>query len=243
MMMMCSTITKPVDFLLLGDSHAGAIGKAATRRGLAFVGGPLGSGRDFTADCCDFTGEGCRFHRDEVESLVAGFLAEIGTPSLYTLRVPLVATFGLCCHVYAAWENWLGFQDQAGQFPPDFLESQFFAEVIAEMARGALGFYTGLQARGVAVYAVLPPQRVPEIADPRVFFAAQAALITALERAKIPIIDVRARACAPDGRQSAPYCEPQDPLHGSEAFGDLILDALAPILAARVSAPAHSREQ
>lgn len=242
MTMMCSTITKPVDFLLLGDSHAGAIGKAATRRGLAVVGGPLGSGRDFTADFCDMTPEGCRFHRDEAEALVAGFLAEIGVPSLYALKVPLVSTFGLCCHVYAAWENWLAYQDQTGNFPAGFLESRFFAEVIAEMAKGALGFYRGLQARGVTVYAVLPPQRVPDIADPRVFFAAQAALIAALTGAKIPIIDVRARACTSDGVQQELYCEPFDPLHGSEAFGGLILDALAPILSAPPSASAHSPE-
>jgi len=240
--MTCSTITKPVDFLLLGDSHAGAIGKAATRRGLAVVGGPLGSGRDFTGDFCDVTPDGCHFHRDEAEGLVAGFLAEIGVPSLYVLKVPLVSTFGLCCHVYAAWENWLPFQDQAGSFPPGFLDSRFFADVIAEMAKGALGFYTGLHARGVAVYAVLPPQRVPDIADPRVFFAAQTALIAALTVAKIPIIDVRAEACDPDGVQQALYCEPRDPLHGSEAFGGLILDALAPILSAPPSASAHSRE-
>lgn len=239
---MCSTITKPVDFLLLGDSHAGAIGKAATRRGLGVIGGPLGSGRDFTADFCDFTPDGCRFHRDEAEALVAGFLAEIRVPSLYGLKVPLISTFGLCCHVYAAWENWLAYQDQAGNFPPGFLEGSFFAEVIGEMARGALGFYTGLQARGVAVYAVLPPQRVPDIADPRVFFATQTALIAALTGAKIPIIDVRAEACTPDGVQQPLYCEPHDPLHGSEAFGGLILDALAPILSAPPNASAHSLE-
>ena len=241
-MMMCSTITKPADFLLLGDSHAGAIGKAATRRGLAVIGGPLGSGRDFTGNFCDFTPEGCRFHRDEAEALVAGFLAEIGLPSLYALRMPLVSTFGLCCHVYAAWENWLPYQDAVGNFPPGFLESRFFAEVIGDMAKGALGFYTGLQARGVAIYAVLPPQRVPDIADPRVFFAAQTALIAALTGAKIPIIDVRTEACDPDGVQRALYCEPRDPLHGSEAFGGLILDALAPILSAPLSASAHSQE-
>ena len=54
----CSTTTPPARFLLLGDSHAGCVGRAAQTAELPFVGGPLGSGRDFLAPFFDTDGTG-----------------------------------------------------------------------------------------------------------------------------------------------------------------------------------------
>lgn len=68
-----STTTGRARFLLLGDSHAGAVGRAARAAGLPFAGGPTGSGRDFLGPFFDPRGaDDITFRDAEAERLYRG---------------------------------------------------------------------------------------------------------------------------------------------------------------------------
>jgi hypothetical protein len=215
----CSTTT--ARFLLLGDSHAGPIGRAATAAGIPCVGGPMGAGRDFTAGFYDPAAG--TFHEPEPERYHREFLAELGVAGLRDLGTPLVSTFGLSAHFYATTENWHLHRRRDGGFLPGFLGSALFDAIVAAMARGALDFHAHAVDLGLRVLAVLPPQRVPAMADPQVFAAAQDTLAAALTARGVEIVDVRARVTDAHGRQRPEFCEPDDPIHGNLAFGRIVL--------------------
>ncbi|MFE2139501.1 hypothetical protein ACFW9X_41060 [Streptomyces sp. NPDC059466] len=109
-----STTTATARFLLLGDSHAGPLGRAARAAGLPFLGGPIGAGREFNADFFDLRGGDVVFRKEEAERLYRAFLEELGVPGLDRLTIPLVATFGLSAHTLATTENWRVYRDRGG---------------------------------------------------------------------------------------------------------------------------------
>ncbi|BCJ65761.1 hypothetical protein [Polymorphospora rubra] len=223
-----STTTTPARFLLVGDSHAGPIGRAAKAAGLPFVGGPIGSGRDFNADFFDVRDDRLVFRDAEVDKLYRGFLADLRVDDIGQLTVPLVSTFGLSAHFFATTENWHIYRTGDGGFPAGFLSSRLFDDIVCAMARDALVFYRHAVDLGLRVLAVMPPQRVPGMADPAVFMAAQETVRRALVERGVEIVDLRARVTDATGRQRAALCEPDDPIHGNLAFGRLIVaDLLA----------------
>jgi len=223
-----TTTARPIAarFLLLGDSHAGPIGRAAAETGLPFVGGPMGAARDFTAEFFDLPGGAVAFRAAEPQRLYEGFLADLGVAGLRDLRIPLVATFGFGVHFYATAENWWIYREPDGGFPPGFLTSALFDAIVLAMARDAVAFYRHAVELGLRVLAVLPPQRVPGQSDPAVFRAAQESLARALSGFGVELVDLRARAVDETGWQRPELCEPDDPIHGSLAFGRLIVAEL-----------------
>ena len=223
-----STITTPARFLLLGDSHAGPIGRAAKAGGVPFVGGPIGSGRDFNAGFFDVRDDGLVFRDAKVDGLYRGFLADLAVTDVDQLTIPLVSTFGLSAHFFAITENWHVYRDGDGRFLPGFLASRLFDDIVCAMARDALAFYRHTVDLGLRVLAVMPPQRVPGMSDPMVFMAAQETIRRALVVLGVEIVDLRARVTDATGQQRAAFCEPHDPIHGNLAFGRLIVaDLLA----------------
>ncbi|MEV7320213.1 hypothetical protein [Streptomyces sp. NPDC093970] len=222
-----STTTTPARFLLLGDSHAGPIGRAAKQAGIAFHGGPIGAGREFTAEFFDVRGADLVFRKPEADRYYRLFLDELGISGLGGLTVPLVSTLGFSAHFVATRENWQIYRAR-GAFPPGFLGSGQFDDVVRAMTRGALDFYRLAHELGLRVLAVMPPQRVPEHSDPEVFSAAQDTIREALLGIGTEIVDLRARCTDGTGFQRPELCEANDTIHGNLAFGRMILaDLLA----------------
>ncbi|MFG2959027.1 hypothetical protein ACGF5O_35580 [Streptomyces sp. NPDC048291] len=222
-----TTLPGPARFLLLGDSHAGCVGKAARQAGLPFVGGPVGSGRDFLGPFLDDEGDGGPVFRDAAaRRLVQGFLAELGVTGFAGLGVPLVCTFGLSAHSVATRQNWDVHRDRHGAVPERFLRSGLFADLVRASVRGALAFYERTADLGLRVLAPLPPQRVPGLSDPSVFFAAQDVVGAELAARGVEIVDLRERVTDGSGRQRSVFCEPDDTIHGNLAFGRLVVAEL-----------------
>jgi hypothetical protein len=156
----------------MGDSHAGPVGRAARAAGIAFSGGPIGSGRDFNAGFFDLRGDDPVFRDPEIDALYRGFLGELGAAGLGELAVPLVLTFGLSVHFFATTENWQLYRTRTGAFAPGFVSGPLFSAIVRAMARDAIAFYRHARGLGLRVLAVLPPQRVPAMSDPEIFLAA-----------------------------------------------------------------------
>ncbi|MEW1777090.1 hypothetical protein [Streptomyces sp. NPDC086777] len=226
-----TTPPAPARFLLLGDSHAGCVGRAARQAQLPFVGGPVGSGRDFLGpflgtDSGD-GGDGDLVFRDAaVRRLVGEFLEQLGVSGFAGLGVPLVCTFGLSAHTVATRQNWDVHRDRHGAVPERFLHSGLFADLVRAGVRGALAFYGRTAALGLRVLAPMPPQRVPGMSDPAVFFAAQDIIGAELIRHGVELIDLRARVTDGTGHQRPVFCQPDDTIHGNLAFGRLVVAEL-----------------
>ncbi|WP_427924948.1 hypothetical protein [Streptomyces sp. cg40] len=223
-----STTTTPARFLLLGDSHAGCIGRAAQAAELSFVGGPLGSGRDFLGPFfdTDTDTDDLTFRQSETQRLYREFLDTLDVPALAALRVPLVCTFGLSAHTVATRQNWDLYRDRHGTVATTFLRSTLFADLIRATVRGALAFYDHAAALGLRVLAPLPPQRVPGMSDPDVFFAAQDIVVDELNSRGAELVDLRSRVTDATGVQRPAFCQPDDTIHGSLAFGRLVVSEL-----------------
>ncbi|MFD4509151.1 hypothetical protein [Streptomyces sp. NPDC058457] len=229
-----STTTPPVParFLLLGDSHAGCVGRAAQQAGLPFVGGPVGSGRDFLGpflaiDDRGGGGGGDLVFRDaETRRLVREFLDVLGVTGFAGLGVPLVCTFGLSAHTVATRQNWDIHRDRHGTVPERFLRSGLFGDLVRAGVRGALAFYDRTAALGLRVLALMPPQRVPGMSDPEVFFAAQDVVGAELAARGVELVDLRARVTDGAGRQRPAFCQADDTIHGNLAFGRLVVAEL-----------------
>jgi hypothetical protein len=221
-----STTTAPARFLLLGDSHAGPVGRAAQAANIPFQGGPIGAGREFTDDFFEPRDHDVVFRKPEADKYYRGFLAGLDVDGLGRLPVPLVSTFGLCAHYVATAENWEIYRVRGGGFAPGFLAGPLFDGIVRAMVRDALAFYRHTLGLGLRVLAVMPPQRVPEHSDPAVFMAAQNTIRSALHALGVEIVDLRARSTGADGFQRPELCEADDSIHGNLAFGRLILAEL-----------------
>ncbi|MEU2420799.1 hypothetical protein ABZ619_07095 [Streptomyces sp. NPDC007851] len=218
----------PARFLLLGDSHADCVGRAARQAGLPFVGGPVGSGRDFLGPFFDVgDGDGEPVLRDkQARRLVREFLDALEVTGLAGLEVPLVCTFGLSVHTVATRQNWDIHRDGHGTVPEGFLRSGLFADLVRAAVRGALAFYEHTAALGLRVLAPLPPQRVPGMSEAAVFLAAQTVIGAELAARGVEIVDLRARVTDGSGRQRPVFCQADDTIHGNLAFGRLVVAEL-----------------
>ncbi|MER6535768.1 hypothetical protein ABT215_18570 [Streptomyces sp900105755] len=221
------TTTAPARFLLLGDSHAGPIGRAAQQAGIPFQGGPIGAGREFTDSFFTYRDSTARrdvvFSSGEAEGHYRRFLTELGVDTLAALDIPLVATFGFCAHFVALRENWDHYRDHAGMVPPAFLAGSLFDTVVRAAIRDALAFYEHAVNLGLRVMAVMPPQRVPGQSDAVVFMAAQERIRLAVAELGVEVVDLRDRTTGADGLQRPALCEADDEIHGNLAFGRVIL--------------------
>lgn len=224
------TTTAPARFLLLGDSHAGPLGRAAQKAGIPFQGGPLGAGREFTDSF--FTtrhtpgGTDIVFHSAEAEDHYRRFLTALGVDTLAALGIPLVTTFGLCAHFVALRENWDLYRDRTGTVPPAFLTGPLCGAIVRAVVRDALAFLAHAVGLGLRVLAVMPPQRVPGQSDPAVFMAAQEHIRLAVTALGVKVVDLRHRTTGPDGLQRPELCEADDEIHGNLAFGRIVLAEL-----------------
>lgn len=216
----------PVRFLLLGDSHAGVIGRAAAAAGLPVCGGPIGAGRDFNAEFFDVRDDDIVFRDPEIDELYRGFRAELGVAGLGDIGIPLVCTFGLSAHFFATIENWHVYRVPGGGLAPGFLASRLFDDIVCAMARDALVFYRYACERGLRVLAVMPPQRVPTLSDPVVFMAAQDTIARALTAIGVEVVDLRERVVDDTGFQRLELSASDDAIHGNLAFGRIILAEL-----------------
>jgi hypothetical protein len=214
---------KPARFLLLGDSHAGPIGRAAKAAGIPFSGGPIGAGRDFNARFLDLRDGDLVFRKPEAQEHYRRFLDELGIAAFGELGVPLVSTFGFNVHTFATTENWSFYRLPDAEFAPGFLTSSLFDQIVRAMASDALAFYRHARGLDLRVLAVLPPQRVPTMSDPQVFLAAQDTIAATLAPLGVELVDLRARVTDQTGFQRRELCEADDPIHGNLAFGRLIL--------------------
>ncbi|AEW98741.1 hypothetical protein [Streptantibioticus cattleyicolor] len=221
-----STTTAPARFLLLGDSHAGPVGRAAKAAGIPFQGGPIGAGREFTDAFFEPRERDVVFRGPEAEGYYRGFLGELGVTALAELTVPLVATFGFSAHFVATTQNWHIYRDRDGSLPPAFLDGALFDAIVRAAVRDALAFYRHAHALGLRVLALMPPQRVPGQADRAVFMAAQETVRRAVTEAGAEVVDLRATTTGADGLQRPELCEADDEIHGNLAFGRLILAEL-----------------
>ena len=222
----CSTTTTPARFLLLGDSHAGCVGRAAQAADLPFVGGPSGSGRDFLGPFFDTDDTDLTFRQDETQRLYREFLDTLDVSALAELSVPLVCTFGLSAHTVATRQNWDLYRDRRGTVPDTFLRSHLFADLVRATVRGALAFYDHAAALGLRVLAPMPPQRVPGMSDPNVFFAAQDVVSAELTLRGVELVDLRSRVTDATGLQRPAFCQADDTIHGNLAFGRLVVSEL-----------------
>ncbi len=222
----CSTTTTPARFLLLGDSHAGCVGRAAQAAELPFVGGPLGSGRDFLGPFFDTDTTDLTFRQADTQRLYREHLDTLDVSALAALPAPLVCTFGLSAHTVATRQNWDLYRDRHGTVPDTFLHSRLFADLVRATVRGALAFYDHAAALGLRVLAPMPPQRVPGMSDPDVFFAAQHVLVDELTARGVELVDLRARVTDGTGLQRAAFCQADDTIHGNLAFGRLVVSEL-----------------
>ncbi|AYN44045.1 hypothetical protein D9753_34960 [Streptomyces dangxiongensis] len=187
----------------------------------------MGAGREFTAEFFDDRQDDIVFHKTEADRYYRRFLAELGVAGLGALTVPLVSTLGFSAHFVATAENWKVYRVR-GDFPPGFLASRMFDDIVLAMCRGALAFYRKTGRLGLRTLAVMPPQRVPGHADAAVFRAAQDTVRRALVPLGVEIVDLRERATDATGFQRPELCEPDDTIHGNLAFGRMILaDLLA----------------
>ncbi|MFJ4920287.1 hypothetical protein [Streptomyces sp. NPDC088725] len=227
-----STTTTPSRFLLLGDSHAGPIGRAAKGAGIPFSGGPIGAVREFNAGFFDPREDDVVFRKPEADRFYRTFLDELGVAGLGGLDVPLVSTFGFSAHFVATTENWQVYRVRSARegsdkgvagFAPGFLSSGLFEDIVRATVRDALAFYRHARGLGLRVLAVMPPQRVPAQSDPAVFMAAQDIVREALLALGVEIVDLRARVTDETGFQRPELCEADDVIHGNLAFGRLIL--------------------
>lgn len=213
------------DFALIGDSHAGAIGKAARAAGLAFAGGPLASAREFYTPFWRGVDTGLAFTNPETEEMHGELCRLLGVANMADIRVPVVSTIGSGFHVPATRALWTTFEVGPDIYDADFLDNDLFAGICARMLAPMLDFHRALLDRGIAVQFALPPQRLPDTASEPILQVMQAQAIAALARAGCSIVDVRDACAGPDGWLAPEFCQEGDPLHANTAYGQAVLRA------------------
>ena len=218
-----STTENP-EFILIGDSHAGAIGKAARARGIPFTGGPIASGRAFFEPFCE-TRPRLRFLDPEVEEMHQELRRLLGVACLSEASAPVLSTIGSGFHFPAARVLWEAFLTPGGSLEASVGESALVAEVLQRMLQPMLGFHEALLKTGLQVCFVLPPQRIPDSAHEALFQAVQSQAVAGLEDLGCQLLDLRTATCDAQGRLRAEFCQENDPIHANEAWGDELLRA------------------
>lgn len=225
-----AAMTAPA-FLLIGDSHAGAIGEAARARGLAFCGGPIGSGRDFFAPFFVVRDGDPVFRDEDAERLYRGFLEALSVGSLAQVGVPLLSTIGSSLHFPGVSESWR-LHAPPGEDPSDaFFASPLFERIAEAVLAEMLAFHRHARVCGLRTLFALAPQRRPETAMKRACLALQDIAVDRLRAIGVEIVDCRATTADAAGDQLAEFSETGDPIHGNLAFGAHVLDRALELLA------------
>lgn len=214
-----------VDFALIGDSHAGAIGRAARARELRFQGGPMASAKSFYSDFFEVGTKALFFTDSDVQEMHNELCRLLEIPNLEALTVPLISTIGSGFHVPATNAIWASFRNPASEFDAGFLNSDLCAAICDRMLSPMCTFHEHLIQQGITVQFVLPPQRVPETSDQQIHAMVQSRASATLADIGCTIIDVRKRTCDINGQQLPSYCEEKDPLHANIAMGEIVLAA------------------
>ena len=171
---------------------------------------------------CEYEDSKIRFQSDDMQELHQQLCQMIGTDNLLSTDLPILCTIGSGFHVAATKALWGSFKNDQGDFDAGFLQSTLFDEICKGLLEPSLQFYKALRDTGCAVQFALPPQRCPDTSDIRVMQAVQAHSILRLQDLGCGIIDTRATTSL-DGQQRDDFCKANDPIHGNEAFGAVIL--------------------
>lgn len=192
-----------------------AIGQAARCSGLAVTGGPLGAGARLEEP----------FYRVDGEDFIitlpgTGALRPMFRPLLAS-SLPVLSTLGFNSHRLAgeihAYCRSLGVSNWQ-----QAMSSQVFEHMVLDARRTALAFYRLLAEHGREVYFTCSPQRVaPHLYD--MLAASEDVLIREICKTGAVFLDHRAQTM--DGHSlAAPYANEADAMHGSIAWGQVVLD-------------------
>jgi len=214
-----------IDFALIGDSHAGTIGRAARERDLKFGGGPMASGKEFYSNFFRIDDGKIQFTVSDTRELYAELCELWSNKRLEELDVPIISTIGSGFHFPAAREIWASFQNEQGEFEAGFTKSELFDDIITRMLEPMVLFHQQLIKSEKHLLFVLPPQRFPGSAIPEVFQIVQEHAQNKLANMGCAIIDLRKNTCDELGRQLPEYSQDNDPIHGNIALGQEILKA------------------
>lgn len=199
---------------LVGDSHAAVLGRAARRAGYQVSGGPLAGGRCFEDPF--FTIEGDRLVISA--RFNAAHIARFD--DLLCFDGPILSTLGFNAHRFGALMGehmrQVGCQDWR-----ELLSERAFAASVLDLQAHVLALYRALVERNRQVWAVHSPQR-PYGTTMDLHRAAEEVMIDAVASIGVGLIDVRHEVMS-DGHLRAEYAAPDDPVHGSDAFGDLVI--------------------
>jgi hypothetical protein len=211
------------EVFLIGDSHARAIRMAGAAAGFTVYGGVLDVGRDLLNDFHTVSNGDVLFSKPKVDQRYRQFLGRTDATRAADLKMPVFCTFGTNIHYLSHREYWTGlvFDDSDGG---QFISAGVFEATVRAMIAGAITFYKDLIAMGLTVYSSLPPRRT-EMANPCVFRATEDIVLAAIGETGTNVIDHRALSLDANGLLHDNFCSPDsaDPIHGSAAFGALLL--------------------
>ncbi|WP_375463372.1 hypothetical protein [uncultured Methylobacterium sp.] len=228
--MLPSKTLPDAEFLLLGDSHALAIRDAASSRAVPIVGGMLEGGRNLNIAFHRRAGQDVVFDDPRVDVLYRDHLASLGIDRIGDLTIPLLCTVGMNIHYLSGMGFWDGLTlvDR-----PDarFLSYAALTETVRALISGALDFYGDVASMGLRTFSVLPPRRTPNTSTnsrPDFFLALEDIVGELVEQAGATVIDHRSVSLDDAGDLKAEFRHPNssDDVHGSEAFGGLILSEM-----------------
>ncbi|MGX6648961.1 hypothetical protein ACWCOP_13570 [Maricaulaceae bacterium MS644] len=206
------------ELFFVGDSHVCALAEAATARGVAWRGGPLGAGKQLLEPFWRVEGGEFVFTGPGAAQLTDRFRP------LLSFDGPIVSTIGVntrrFVRDFAHWAERLG-----APASPDAVSSATLEALVADSRRTALEFYAVLAAHGRTVYSVATPPRISRdyLALCKAF---ETRLTEDLKAAGANPLDV-GEAADEDGLLRAQFASPADEAHAGRAFGELVLDALA----------------
>jgi hypothetical protein len=224
----------PPDFLLLGDSHAGALKRAAEALNVSFTGGNLMAGKEMNDYFFRIDGNQFVLTSESASRLLAGYLrkGKLGQ-NLLDIEVPLLSTVGFNTHNFESAFRNQGLTIDAAE-NKRFISAACFEAVVDGARRGALEFYRALRQADRIVYAVLSPQRfAPEKAA--VCRAFEVVMVRRLLALGVGIIDVRAETTDGEGVLLSKF-EPEkteDWVHANGDFGAIVIKKFRETLAAR----------
>lgn len=214
-------------FLLLGDSHALAIRSAAISAAIPVAGGAIDSGRNLNIGFHQRSGHDLVFNDPNVDAVYRGYLSSLEIDRIGDLTIPLLSTIGMNLHYLSRVELWEGVTllDRPGA---RFLSRSALTETVRAQLSGALAFYADLSSLGVRTISVLPPRRIPNTPTSwraEFFLAIEDIAKDMVEQAGATVIDHRPRSLDAEGGLKAVFRhpDPEDQVHGSEAFGWLVL--------------------
>lgn len=211
------------ELFLIGDSHAVAIGRAASERGIRVLGGPLGTGKQLEANFFDivdgqFTiNESISAQNQNVTSQLDDFRF------ILDFDGPILSTIGF--NTYRFTQDLHRYLTKNGhQFWEDAMSSQTFEQTVHDARSSAQNFYRSLAAHGKHVFFTHSPQIVP-LAQHQTFLACEKILVPIIQETGATFVDIRAQL-GPIDKIKEQYADTRLPMHANTAYGHLVLDRL-----------------